>query len=65
MPTRLLTDKEAAALLNEHPETARQRLRAGVHDRRQLQGIKKGNGPRARWHVTEKALEAFIARCGR
>lgn len=32
---------------------------------KQVAALKKGNGPRARWHVTEKALEAFIARCGR
>lgn len=57
MPTRLLTVREAAALLAEHPDTTRQRLREG-----QLRGVKKSNGPRARWHVTEAAVAAFIAR---
>lgn len=65
MPTRLLTVKEAASLLAEHPDTTRQRLREGVTDPRQLQGIKKGNGPRARWYVTEKALESYLRRLER
>lgn len=65
MPTKLLTVEQVAELLCEHPQTTRQRLREGIHDRRQLQGIKKGNGPRARWYVTEKALEAYLQRLAR
>ncbi|TFH97822.1 DNA-binding protein [Micrococcus lylae] len=57
MPTRLLTVKEAAAALAEHPDTTRARLRRG-----ELRGVRKSNGPRARWHITEKALAAFIER---
>lgn len=57
MPTRLLTVTEAATVLADHPETLRQRLRRG-----ELTGVKKGDGPRARWYVTEKALDAYINR---
>lgn len=60
MPTRLLTVKEAAERLAEHPDTTRARLRSG-----ELRGVRKSPGPRARWHVTEKALEAYITRSTR
>ncbi|WP_167635525.1 helix-turn-helix domain-containing protein [Micrococcus lylae] len=52
-----MTVKEAAAALAEHPDTTRARLRRG-----ELRGVRKSNGPRARWHITEKALAAFIER---
>lgn len=57
MPTRLLTVPQAADLLAEHPETLRQRLRRG-----ELTGVKKGDGPRARWFITEKAIDAYVSR---
>ncbi|SJN26899.1 hypothetical protein FM125_06440 [Micrococcus lylae] len=60
MPTRLLTVRQAAERLGEHPDTTRARLRSG-----ELRGVRLSNGPRARWRVTEKALEAFVSRCTR
>lgn len=60
MPTRLLTVEEAAAILREHPQTTRQRLREG-----QIRGVKKAKGDRAPWLITEKALDAYITRSTR
>ena len=60
MPTVLLTVREAAARLRENEQTTRARLRTG-----ELRGVKKGNGPRARWYVTESAVENFITRSTR
>lgn len=57
MPTRLLTVTEVARLLNEHPETTRTRLRRG-----EITAVKKSEGSRAAWRVSEKAVEAFIHR---
>lgn len=57
MPTRLLTVAEVARLLNEHPETTRTRLRRG-----EITAVKKSEGSRAAWRVSEKAVEAFIHR---
>ncbi|WP_425498256.1 helix-turn-helix domain-containing protein [Micrococcus terreus] len=57
MPTRLLTVKEAAAVLREHEQTTRKRLRSG-----ELPGVRKSDSPRARWYVTESTVEAFIRR---
>lgn len=55
MPTVLLTVKQAAARLNEHPDTTRARLRAG-----ELKGTRFGPCPP--WKVTESAVEHFIKR---
>lgn len=60
MPTRCLSVDQVAELLGEHPETVRERLRRG-----ELKGGKRGDGPRARWFVTEKTVEAYIQRCMR
>lgn len=60
MPTRLLTVRQVAERLAEHPDTTRARLRRG-----ELRGVRKSDSPRARWHVTEKALEAYITRSTR
>lgn len=57
MPTQLLTLRETAERLREHEQTTRKRLRAG-----ELKGTRKGTGPRARWYVTESALDHFIKR---
>lgn len=57
MPTRLIPLAEAAAVLAEHPETTRKRMRRG-----ELRGTKKGDGPRARWFVTDRVLQAYIDR---
>lgn len=53
MPTKLLTVKQAAERLGEHPDTTRARLRSG-----ELKGVKFG--PRSPWKVTESAIEHFI-----
>lgn len=58
MPTTLLTVKEAAERLNEHPDTTRARLRAG-----ELKGTRfSKRGP---WKVTEKAIDHLIQRSTR
>lgn len=57
MPTRLLTVSEVARLLNEHPETTRKRLRRG-----EITAVKKSEGSRAAWGVSEKSVEAFLHR---
>ena len=57
MPTRLLTVKETAARLAEHPGTTRARIRRG-----EIPAVRKTDSPRARWSVTEKALDAYISR---
>ena len=60
MTARLLTVREAADRLAEHPDTTRARLRAG-----DLPGVKKskpaaGKLDRVRWYVTETSLDYFI-----
>ena len=55
MPTQLLTLRETAERLREHEQTTRKRLRSG-----EIKGTRKGTGPRARWYVTESALEHYI-----
>lgn len=60
MSTRLLSVRETAAVLKEHPDTTRARLRSG-----ELTGVKKrkptpGKLDRVRWYVTESALDHFI-----
>ncbi|WP_313816335.1 helix-turn-helix domain-containing protein [Citricoccus sp.] len=53
MPTVLLSVKQAAERLGEHPDTTRARLRAG-----DLKGTRlTERGP---WKITESALEHFI-----
>lgn len=55
MATKLLTVRQAAEALGEHPATVRERLRRG-----EIRGTKFSDGPRAQWRVTEAALEHFI-----
>lgn len=55
MATKLLTVHEAAEVLGESPYTVRKRLRRG-----EIRGTKYSDGPKARWRVTEAALDHFI-----
>jgi excisionase family DNA binding protein len=55
MATKLLTVRQAAEVLGEHPDTVRQRLRRG-----EIKGTKYSTGPKAHWRVTEAALDHFI-----
>ncbi|VXA93447.1 helix-turn-helix domain-containing protein [Citricoccus sp. K5] len=55
MPTVLLSVKQAAERLNEHPDTTRARLRAG-----ELKGTRFSK--RGAWKVTEAAVEHLIKR---
>ena len=57
MPTQLLTLRETAERLREHEQTTRKRLRAG-----EIKGTRKSDSPRARWYVTESALEQYLKR---
>lgn len=58
MPTVLLSVKQAAERLGEHPDTTRARLRAG-----ELKGTRfSKRGP---WKVTESAIEHLIKRSTR
>ncbi|WP_396179679.1 helix-turn-helix domain-containing protein [Citricoccus sp.] len=57
MVTRLLTVKEAAGILQEHPDSTRMRIRSG-----QIQGTKLSGTKNGRWRVSEEALERFLNR---
>ena len=54
---KMLTVPEAAEILNTSPWTARQLLRRG-----DLRGTKYGNGPKAKWRVSEAEIERYITR---
>lgn len=57
MASAIMTVREVAEYLNEHPETIRIRARRG-----ELPAFKHGNGPRAQYRFRRASLEAEIAR---
>lgn len=63
MPTVLLSVKQAAERLGEHPDTTRARLRRGGQAPGGLTGVKLN--PRGPWKVTEAAIEHLIKKSTR